>query len=195
MHSPSLAQSLFIRKALNHASKLMAGIMSLVKGSLLKFPLDGTSPLPLCPQYSSMGTTDCGPPKAASSIGEGRVIYLHISFSQPMVWHKVDLQKSCGAKECRKSPLVWFICLKEFHCLSSLFQILPDIKDQENKSPPPPRLRTNGHGLWKCYARLSKCYWLSCRNCPPIQLSDSSAVEFLLLVDGADGQDCDNWFL
>ena len=55
-----------------------------------------------------------------------------------MVWQKVDLQKSCGAKECRKSPLVWFICLKEFHCPSSRFQILPDIKDQENKFPPPP---------------------------------------------------------
>ena len=97
MHSPSLAQSLFIRKAPNHASKLMAGVMSSVKWSLLKSPLDGTSPLPLCPQYSSMGTTGCGPPKVASSIGEGREIYLHISFSQPMVWHKSRSPKIlCG---------------------------------------------------------------------------------------------------
>lgn len=132
------------------------------------------SPLPLCPQYSSMGTTGCGPPKVASSIGEGREDLSSHFLSQPMVWQqpKVGLQKSCVAKECRKSPLVWFICLKEFYRLSSLFQIPLSWYKRSGKQVPltPPALRTNGHGLWKCYARLGKCYWLSCRNYPPIQL-------------------------
>ena len=34
--------------------------------------------------------------------------------------------------------------LSEGVSLSSLFQILPDIKDQENKSPPPPALGQMG---------------------------------------------------
>lgn len=196
MHSPSLAQSLFIRKAPNHASKLMAGVMSSVKWSLLKSPLDGTSPLPLCPQYSSMGTTGCGPPKVASSIGEGREIYLHISFSQPMVWHKSRSPKIlCGqGMQEVSSSLVHLsegVSLSKFPVSNSSWY-----KRSGKQVPPaPPALRTNGHGLWKCYARLGKCYWLSCRNYPPIQLSDSSAVKLLLLVDGAGGQDWDNRFL
>ena len=120
-------------------------------------------------------------------------------------WSSHFLFPAHGLAQSRSPKILWgqgmqevsssLVHLSEGVSLSSLFQILPDIKDQENKSPPTPRLRTNGHGLWKCYARLSKCYWLSYRNCPPIQLSDSSAVELLLLVDGAGGQDCDNRFL
>lgn len=86
------------------------------------------SSITLGPQHFSMEVTSCGPQKAVRSLGRGKWFVLHISFPQPWVWHKVDLQKSCGAHAYRKSPLIWLICLKEPHYLRSLFWMFPDTK-------------------------------------------------------------------